>query len=448
MPPLVALHLVPRIAPLERGDDAEMAAALGRALARAGERVAVVTRRPAGISDGDLDRVGLARRLDPLAVDGASLTVREGRVAGGAVPIFALEGRGIDDDELLAAAALELCHRRGMWPDLVRAWDDAPHIVAHAEERPPPGGRAVPASVLLLRDAGGKPVSPALRDAIAAAHRIALPSPSYAEEILQRGEGELVELLRAAPDKLRGVASAIDEARWNPARDPHLPSPIDVSDPARLREGKAEVKRALRRDLGLPSTGAPLACVLGDIDLLDRDAAEALAHAGAQLVFLHEPGARPGGEQVAIDLAHDHPMRVRSLAADRALHHRAVAAADIALFCQRYVPRAFSPLYAMPYGAVPVAPRSGAFADSIVDWDPETRTGSGFLYAPHRPEDIPAALRRAVRAAGSGDSWLRLLSRVAAADVSWRTAGVRHAELGREAVRASRPGNQEVAAPI
>lgn len=443
MPPLVALHLVPRIAPLERGDDAEMAAALSRALARAGERVAVVTRRPAGISDGDLDRVGLARRLDPLEVDGASLTVREGRVSGGAVPIFALEGRGIDDDELLASAALELCHRRGTWPDLVRAWDDAPHIVAHAEERPPPEGRAVPASVLLLRDAGGRPVTSALRDAVAAAHRIALPSPSFADEVLQRGEGELIELLRAAPDKLRGVASGIDEARWNPARDPHLPAALDTSDPARLREGKAEVKRALRRDLGLPSAGAPLVAVLGDIDLLDRDAAEALAHAGAQLVFLHEPGARPGGEQVAIDLAHDHPMRVRSLAADLQLHHRAVAAADVALFCHRYLPRGFSPLYPMPYGAVPVAPRSGAFADSIVDWDAETETGSGFLYAPHRPEDIPAALRRAVRAATSGEAWTRLVARVAASDVSWRTAGVRHAELGREAVRASR----EVAAP-
>jgi len=447
MPPLVALHLAPRIAPLERGDEAETSAALSRALARAGERVAVVTRRPPATSDADLDRVGLARRLDPLEVGGAALTVREGRVAGGAVPIFALEGRGIEDDELLAAAALELCHRRGLWPDLVRAWDDAPHIVAHAEERTPPPGHPVPASVLLLRDAGGRPVSPALRDAIAAAHRIALPSPSYAEEILQRGEGELVELLRAAPDKVRGVPTGIDDARWNPTRDPHLPSTpgtMDAADPVAFREGKAEIKRVLRRDLGLPSIAAPLVCALGEIDLLDRDAAEALAHAGAQLVFLHEPGARPGGEQVAIDLAHDHPMRVRSLAADLALHHRAVAAADIALYCHRYVPRGFSPLYAMPYGAVPVAPRQGAFADSIVDWDAETETGCGFLYALHRPEEIPAALRRAVRAAASGASWSRLVSRVTASDVSWRTAGVRHAELGREAVRASR----EVAAPI
>jgi glycogen synthase len=93
----------------------------------------------------------------------------------------------------------------------------------------------------------------------------------------------------------------------------------------------------------------------------------------------------------------------------------------------------------MPYGAVPVAPRSGAFADGIVDWDSETGTGSGFLFALHRPEEIPSALRRAVRAASvGGGAWSRLVSRVGSADVSWRTAGVRHAELGREAVRASR----------
>jgi glycosyltransferase involved in cell wall biosynthesis len=428
MPPLVALHLATRIAPLERGDDAEMATALSRALVQAGERVVVVTRRPGDLSDRELERIGLARRLDPLQVNGANLTVREGQVAGGAAPIFVLEGKGIEDDELLAAAALELCDRRGLWPDLIRAWDEAPQISAHAGRRAPPEGRVSPASVLLLRDPGSRPVSPRLEAALAAAHRIALPSASYADELLERGEGELIELLRAAPDRVRGIPAGIDEARWNPARDPHLPDRAD----------RASIKRELRRDLGLTSSGSPLACVLGDIELLDRDAGEALAHAGAQLVFLHDPGARPGSEQVAIDLAHDHPMRVRSLKSDPALLHRAVAAADVALYCHRFTPRGFSPLFAMPYGTVPVAPRSGAFADAVVDWDPETETGSGFLFAPHRPEEIPSALRRAVRAASSGEAWSRLVARVAGTDVSWRTAGLRHAELGREAVRAAR----------
>jgi glycogen synthase len=73
-----------------------------------------------------------------------------------------------------------------------------------------------------------------------------------------------------------------------------------------------------------------------------------------------------------------------------------------------------------------------------VDWDPASRTGTGFLFSPHRPEDIPAAMRRAVRAAATTEVWDELVSRVAHLDLSWRTVGVRHAELGREAIRAAR----------
>jgi starch synthase len=178
--------------------------------------------------------------------------------------------------------------------------------------------------------------------------------------------------------------------------------------------------------------------VLGPSDLLDRDSSEALAHAGAQLVFAHDRAALPGSERHALELVHHHPTRVRTVTANPPLLHRLVAAADLALFCHRYAPGGFSPLYCMPYGTVPITPRAGAFADAVVDYDQATGTGTGFLYAPHRPEDIPAATRRAVRAATSGEAWTELVERVAHADLSWRTAGLRHAELGREAIRASR----------
>jgi starch synthase len=130
-------------------------------------------------------------------------------------------------------------------------------------------------------------------------------------------------------------------------------------------------------------------------------------------------------------------MRVRSVHTDAALLHRLVGAADIILHCHRFAPGGFSPLYGMRYGAVPVAPRSGAFADAVVDWDATSRTGTGFLFSPHRPEDIPAAMRRATRAAQATEIWDDLVARVSQVDLSWRTVGMRHAELGREAIRAA-----------
>jgi len=439
-----ALHVFSRIAPLAGDEEAGVAAALSRALVRAGEKVTVVTRRPPGLSDAAMESAGLARRLDPIDVPApgvpagrARLTVREGSLAGGGVPAFALEGPGSEDDEILAAAALELAERRGIWPTVVRARDDAPHIIAQAEERPPPPGCAQPASVLLLGDVSARPVAPALRDALAAAHRIALPSASFAAEILERGEGELVEMLRVKVDEVRGIAPGVDEAHWNPARDPYLADPLQPT-----RAGKAELKRALRRELGLAPVPGPLAVALGPFDLLDADAAEGLAHVGAHLVLAHVPGpaGAPASEpgDIPRELARAHPMRVRSVHADAALLHRMIAAADVVLYCHRPAPGGFSPLYSALYGAVPVAPRSGPFADAVVDWDHGSRTGSGFLFSPHRPEDMPAAMRRAVHASAATDAWDELVARVTHLDLSWRTVGVRHAELAREATRAAR----------
>jgi hypothetical protein len=441
--PVRALHVFSRIFPLAAGEDAGVAAALSRALVRAGERVTVVTRRPPGLSDAAMENAGLARRLDPIEVPTAQgsvrLTVREGSLAGGAVPTLALEGPGSEDDEVLAAAALELAQRRGMWPHVVRAHEDAPHIIAQAEERPPPPGCVHPAAVLLLGEAHARPVPAPLRDALAAAHRISLPSASYAAEVIERGEGELVEMLRAKADDVRGIASGADEAHWNPARDPHLPGPLEPT-----RAGKAEFKRALRRELGLAPGPGPLAVALGPFDLLDADAAEGLAHVGAHLVLVHPPAAEghalePADREsdVPLDLARAHPMRVRSVHADVALLHRIMAAADMVLYCHRFAPGGFSPLYGMLYGAVPVAPRSGAFADAVVDWDPGSRTGTGFLFSPYRPEDIPSAVRRAVRTSAATDVWDELVARVTHVDLSWRTVGVRHSELAREAMRAA-----------
>ena len=441
MPAVRSLHLAPRIPPLAAGPEAGAVLALCRALDRAGEEVVVVSPRspvapgatgPAGASgaagepsDEDLDRAGLARRLDPFVVAGphgpASFTVREGRLAGGAATLLALEGPATADPELLARAALELAASRGLWPDLVRAWDEAPELVYLAGERPPPPGRAAPGTVLLVRDPTA-PVRRPLRAALDVADRIALPSVSFAGELIQRGEGEVVELLRAAPERVRGIPAGVDQPPPDPAP----------------RAGRPERLRRLRRELGLPPSRAPLACVLGPLDLLDRDIGEALVLAGAQLVFLHPRGAAPGAAQLALDLAHDHPLAVRALDADRALEDQVIAAADLALFCHRFAPGPFSPLGCMLRGTVPIAPRSGAFADAVIDWDPTTGTGTGFLYPAHRPEEIPGALRRAVRAAASGGPWQDLVTRVAATDLSWRTAGLRHAELGRDALRVHR----------
>ena len=439
MASLRTLLLASRLAPLATGGHAEAVANLTRALARAGERPTVVGRRPPDLPDAELDRLGLARRLDPLSLatphGRVALTLREGRLAGGQVPVFTLEGPGAERDDVVAAAALELCAQRGLWPDLVRAFHDAPRLLSLARLYPAPAGRATPASVLVLGES--RALTPPLRDAISAADRVVLPSATYADQLLERGEGELVNVLRAAATRVRGIPPGVDEVRWNPARAPHPGGePLPTT-----RSAKVALKRSLRRELGMAGGGLPVVVVLGPVDLLDSDAAEALAMSGCQILFA-EPvaptAAARAGEELVRTLAQRHPLRIRCVHADTRLLHLMVAAADIALYCHADGTGPFSPLYPMLYGVVPVVPRAGAFGDAVVNWDARSATGSGFLYPTHRPEEIATALRRALRTAADPAGWDRLVDQVRATDLSWNTAGVRHADLGREALRAAR----------
>lgn len=438
MAPLRTLLLASGLAPLATGEHAEVVAHLARALARAGERLIVALRRPADLPDAELDRLGLARRLDPLSLatphGRVTLTLREGRLAGGEVPVFTFEGPGAERDDVVAAAALELCARRHLWPHLVRAFHDAPRLLSLARLYPAPSGHETPASVLLLGES--RALTPPLRDAISAADRVVLPSATYADQLLERGEGDLVDVLRGLPDRVRGIPPGADESRWNPARDPHLGGSMPAT-PA----GKRALKRALRHELGMAGGGLPLVVALGPVDLLDGDAAEAVALSDCQILFA-EPEAPTAsaraGEELVRGLARRHPLRVRCVHAGAPLLHRMVAAADVVLYCHADPTGAFSPLAPMLYGAVPVVPRAGAFGDAVVDWDARSATGSGFLYPPHRPEEIATALRRALRAAAHPEGWQRLVDQVRSTDLSWHTAGVRHADLGREALRAAR----------
>lgn len=425
-----ALHVIDRIAPLAHSGDAEVAFSLSRALARAGERVSVVTRMASGAAEAAA-AAGLARRLDPLVVEGpdgpAEIIVYQGAVAGGEVSLWLLSGPEVAGDELAARAALGLMAAAGVVPDIIRATWRWPDVLSLARMDMPSAATA------LWMDDANQPLSDALARAIDTADIITVPSASYRRELLGRGEGDLAEALARREGALYGIAPGVDEAHFDPRRDPLLPQPIEPTV-----AGKSPCKRELRRALGLPSTAAgPLVVVIGPFELLDRDIAELMAHVGGQFVFAYPPELAPRGGDLPSSLAQRHPTIARVLDGQPATMHLAMAAADLALLPFTCEPGAAHPLYCMRYGAVPIAPRQGVFGDVLVDWDAQSSTGNGFVFPAYRPEDLATALRRAHRA-HQHPSWDSLVERVANTDISWHTAALRHDERAQRAVRARR----------
>ncbi len=429
-----ALFVAPAIAPHSGGDDVARAVhAFARALASQNVNVSVVA--PRG-EDDDPEALGLARWLQPLALaedpgagpgagsdsgarGGGQVDVYEGALPSGGGRLTLIDTGGETRGDAWLRAAAVLAKRRGPWPSVVHVTEATggaiPLIRAAADEAHP-----APATVLSVLSARPEPAT------LPAADRVVAPSAQQADLLSEAGRPAIA------------IPPGIDESSWNPAHDPHLPATFSASRP----EGKATCKLELQRQLGLPPRAkAPLITALPPVEAatLTGETADALAQSGAQLVLLTDPDRdQPSARAIARDLAGRYPTRVAACdgPADGELAHRIVAGADFALLTSGAPPRGMSQLFVLAYGAIPVAPRAGEFADRLVDVDPRTATGLGFLYPQDAPLELVTAVRRALRAFHDRPSFDALTRRALGVDLSWRTAAHRYLEAYRDALRA------------
>jgi starch synthase len=239
-----------------------------------------------------------------------------------------------------------------------------------------------------------------MKGALVIADRITTVSPTYAREIQTAEYGNGLDgLLRALSGKLRGVANGIDVRRWNPATDPAIAADYSAVDP----EGKALCTADLRWELGLAAPKTPaFSPLLGAVTRLTSqkgidwlcDAADGFIRDGGQLVVLGEGDAQL--EHRLHWLAMAHPGRVAFRRAfDEGLAHRIYAGADLFAMPSRFEPCGLTQLYAMRYGALPVARATGGLVDTIAPLINQYDVGgaNGFLYEGHDGAAFSGALR-------------------------------------------------------
>ncbi len=271
------------------------------------------------------------------------------------------------------------------------------------------------------------------------ADAITTVSPTYAREILTPEQGcALDALLRARSGSLRGILNGIDEAEtWNPARDRFLPAPFDAADLG----GKAECKRALQAELGLPDRPeTPVVAMVGrfveqkGLDLVAA-AMPFLTGQDLQLVVLGS-GAREY-EELFLRAAREQPDRVASVIRfDEALAHRMEAGADLFLMPSRYEPCGLNQMYSLRYGTVPVVHAVGGLADTVEDYDGRYR-GTGFTFQRYDARDLVTALRRALDVYRDESAWFGIMERGMAQDNSWAHSAASYERLFEELL--SRP---------
>lgn len=443
---LRALFIVPELAPLTGNTTrAKEHHFLSRAIADFGVDVTVAV---PGCHVQDSTSHGLARRLTPLTVSDNSgretdVTVLEGSAAGGRVSVLVIEQPALKadgdsaHDERFVRAVQAILDERDAAPQVI--------FVAHGSERflphlnPSPGDEFV--KLFLLRE---QAPSAAWLDALPHADRIVVSSTHGAQAVranIERGRRDpLSRHLQPLQNRLYGIPSGIDVVEWNPHQDGLL----DQDFPRDPRAGKAVHKARLRRSLHLGASGAdtPLVAVVGPIDenILTYGAANELAQFPVQIVVVADLNTDADSLKYLRRLANQVPTRIAIKAftdheARRRFVHDVLAAADFALFAREFSPSSLGELYCMPYGAIPIAPRVGTYADLLVEFDSLTQTGSGFLFEPYEHDRLLDAIQRAINAYAHHESFGRLIERALTIDLSWRTTAQRYVNLIVDVIR-------------
>jgi starch synthase len=264
-------------------------------------------------------------------------------------------------------------------------------------------------------------------------------SRKYAEEIqTPEGGNGLDDVLRKRAADLHGILDGVDYTQWNPATDHNIAAHYTPENLA----GKAECRRDLLHAFGasdVPDTWPVLGIVsrfatMKGFDLIAQIADRLLS----EDVFVIALGTgEPYYEGLFRSLQDRYPGKISvRIAFDDVLAHKVEAGSDIFLMPSRYEPSGLNQMYSLKYGTVPVVRATGGLDDTVEEWNPETRTGTGFKFQGFNPDDFLAAVHRALHIFRTDkDTWLTLMKNGMAKDFSWKKAAAEYAALYDEVAR-------------
>ncbi len=270
-----------------------------------------------------------------------------------------------------------------------------------------------------------------LQQAIIISDYISTVSPSYAAEILtpEYGAGLNIDLAKRK-NRLIGILNGIDVDRFNPATDRDISATFTAHDTT----GKKICKTTLQKTCGFPTNKKiPL---LGLVSRLAEqkglelvaEIADDLTKMGVQLVLLGT--GLPSLEALMKKMADNHPKTIHcKIAFDAKFAQQIYAGADMFLMPSKFEPCGLGQMIAMRYGTVPVVRATGGLKDTVIDYNPATNQGTGFVFTGYTSRELLVAIERALSLYQEPKKWHTIVSRIMCEDFSWRSSAEKYQKL-------------------
>jgi starch synthase len=265
-----------------------------------------------------------------------------------------------------------------------------------------------------------------LKAGIAFADVITTVSPRYAREIMTEAFGcGLDGVLRRRQAVLAGILNGADYSEWNTTHNPFLQYPYSITNMA----GKTAEKLALQRHFGLAQ--AERVPLLANVSrLVDQKGSDLLLGAleemlAAEMQFVLLGSGAPDLEHAFRALHRRYPGKVAvRIGYDPALSHRIEAAADFFVMPSRFEPCGLNQMYSLRYGTIPIVRATGGLDDSVSDPGDGTEHATGIKFREPSPRALAKAIRKALTLYADPVLLAHFRANGMARDFSWdRTAG-------------------------
>lgn len=272
------------------------------------------------------------------------------------------------------------------------------------------------------------PLGPAIRlmeEGMEYVDLVTTVSPTYAKEIMAGMHGgRMVDVFARRGDRITGILNGIDSDTWDPRTDKDLPRTFSARD---VTPAKAEIKKALRRALGLPEEDVPLLGFVGrfesrqkGLDLVAK-AISAIPDDQYQLALLGT--GQKSLIQEFIQLAGKHQNISFTHTFDERLAKRIYAGSDIMLVPSKFEPCGLTQMIAMRYGTIPLVRKTGGLADSVTDGK------TGLVFDAYSTRALTDAMIRAIALWHDPKRWAVMVASAMRSDFTWKKSAGQYLAL-------------------